>query len=111
MNRSDCPERKDAVIEINSIAKQTKLLLPSAKISTWDKVNWGVALTLALGGLAAAPFSGGASLVLTILGVVWLLIDMVKKISETARDKKTRTDADQLYERLAFLAWCLQGKL
>lgn len=108
MNRDDCPESDKALAEIKGIAYETRVLIPSAKISKWDKANWIIALTLALGGLAAAPFSGGTSLVLTILGIIWLLIDMVKKIRETARDKETKVRAEKLHERLEFLAWCLQ---
>ena len=109
MNRDDCPEPQHALAEIKDIATQTSELIPEAEISTWDKVNWGVAITLAIGGLVAAPFSGGASLIATFLGIVWLLIDIVKKIRETAKDKATKAHADQLRSRLKFLAWCLGG--
>lgn len=107
MNKENCPELSDAVSEITEIAIQTQTLIPSANISAWDKLNWVVALVLAIGGLAAAPFSSGISLVATALGIIWLLIDMVKKISETARDNDAKTHAEKLHERLEFLAWCL----
>ena len=110
MNRKDCPKKNDAIAEIVSIGKQIKKLIPFSTISKWDKINWGIALFLALGGLAAVPFSDGVSLIATILGIVWLLIDMAKKISETAKDEKTKQHADKLEERLIFLQWCLKIK-
>lgn len=108
MNRSDCPTLTDALAEVKDIAGKIKGLVPSAKFSTWDRVNFCVALAVALAGLAAAPFSAGLSLIATVIGIVWILIDMLEKIREKVKDKSIQEYAGELRERLLFLAWCIQ---
>lgn len=107
-NRDRCPPREESESEIaeirDEIARQSRKSKP---IGDWDWLNVGVSLLLATGGIVAAPFSGGLSLAASALGMGWLGIDTIKKITESAEDDLVERDTNELVERLSFLSWCL----
>ena len=109
-DRLDCPEFSEAVREVVAIASRTRKLLPFARISLWDKINWGVALTIALAGLAAAPFSGGLSLIATLIGTIWIVIDILKKVREKSVNEKLNAEALTMECRVRFLEWCFSER-
>jgi hypothetical protein len=89
--------------EIAEIEAELRQILPRARISRWDKWNWGVGLALATGGIVLAPLSAGLSLGATALGLVLILADMAKKIRESAQTDEDVRRADELIARLGRL--------
>ena len=109
MNLPDCPKFEDTVREIKILAKRAFEILPSERISTWDKTNWSIALTIAIVGISLTQISGGLSLIASLLGILWLLIDVWKKIRETSTNEKRREEAADNIERIEFLVRCLKN--
>lgn len=107
MRLSDCPEGRQSREEISVLLRRGMDMLPSTDISPWDKTNWAVALTLAIGGITLSPVSGGLSLLASVLGILWLLTDIFKKIRDSSRDSEHQKEASDILERLDFLKWCL----
>ncbi len=107
MNLSDCPAFDDALKEVVTMAKRIAGMPRSKNISRWEQANWSISLTLAVGGIVLAPVSGGLSLIASLLGIVWLLIDMLKKIRATSNCAAQQEEADGLLDRMNFLEWCL----
>jgi len=111
MDRSECPAPAAASVETQDIAKRLlQMVNETAGISWWDKSNWAIGIALSVGGIVAAPFSGGASLALTVLGIIWVCVDMIKKIRETSTDGSTRRETSRMEKRVNFLLWCLEGR-
>ena len=89
-------EVRDELLQIQREMLELKL---NTGITSWDIAIWIIGGILAIIGLIAAPFSAGASLIATVLGLLLILVDAVKKIRDNAQNPEDRKRAQELINR------------
>lgn len=92
--------------EARKLAEDSTALADEVGFSFWDGADAIIiilSIVAIILGVAFAPASGGASLVLTILGVVLLVLDLIVKICDAAEKAAQKERADKLRKQAADL--------
>ena len=85
-----------ALARLRRFQKELEDLDARSTLSKWTIGVWIASGALGLGGIALAPFSGGASLLLSVAGFVVFLVDMAKQVADNAKTVAARERAEAI---------------